>query len=390
MTPWKEVMKMTLREEQEKVQAAVSHSLADLREDPWLAQRVLANAKGEEPVKKKLSATMVLVIVLVTITTAALAVAAGKYFGWFDFYSEFYGVEVPEVAQQVMKDSGERQFTLGPVTFTVGELYCDGYTAMASAKISLAEGDDALVTGDAPNDCIGINSEGGDAYADALGLPRETTWAEAAKQLDRRLYIVDAMLEMPEELYGSESMFGAMTGSDGQATCFSMYSMNGKAYGEKVDATMYLNVKEYDAERETFSEIAEEYEHLPIFLEAPIDTKEYELPENTVIVHRFRLDSVKAVWMDAGMYVVSSFTALDGATEELAEELLGEVEPVQENGEGYPSGLNLTDTIQETSGWPEITTWRMTSVNGIPETLFLTIPEAGGERTKIELKLKEE
>ena len=105
---------------------------------------------------------------------------------------------------------------------------------------------------------------------------------------------------------------------------------------------------------------------------------------------RFRLDGVKAVWMDGGMYVVSSFTALDGATEELAEELLGEVEPVQENGEGYPSGLNLTDTIQETSGWPEITTWRMTSVNGIPETLFLTIPEAGGERTKIELKLKEE
>ena len=61
-------------------------------------------------------------------------------------------------------------------------------------------------------------TEGGDAYADALGLPRETTWAEAAKQLGRRLYIVDAMLEMPEELYGSESMFGAMTGSDGQAT----------------------------------------------------------------------------------------------------------------------------------------------------------------------------
>ena len=223
-----------------------------------------------------------------------------------------------------------------------------------------------------------------------LGLPRETTWAEAAKQLDRRLYIVDAMLEMPEELYGSESMFGAMTGSDGRATCFSMYSMNGKAYGEKVDATMYLNVKEYDAERETFSEIAEEYEHLPIFLEAPIDMKEYAVPENTVIADRFRLDSVKAVWMDAGVYVVSSFTALDGATEELAEELLGEVEPVQEDGERYPSGLNLTDTIQETSGWPEITTWRMTSVNGIPETLFLTIPEAGGERTKIELKLKEE
>ena len=107
---------MTLHEEQEKIQSAMKTALSGLQEDPWLTQRVLANAKGEEPVKKKLSATMVLVIVLVTITTAALAVAAGKYFGWFDFYSEFYGVEVPEVAQQVMKDSGERQFTLGPVT----------------------------------------------------------------------------------------------------------------------------------------------------------------------------------------------------------------------------------------------------------------------------------
>ena len=46
---------MTLHEEQERVQKAVSNSLAHVQEDPWLAQRVLANAKGEEPVVKKIS-----------------------------------------------------------------------------------------------------------------------------------------------------------------------------------------------------------------------------------------------------------------------------------------------------------------------------------------------
>ncbi|MBR6442321.1 MAG: hypothetical protein IKS46_01430, partial [Clostridia bacterium] len=85
-----------------------------------------------------------------------------------------------------------------------------------------------------------------------------------------------------------------------------------------------------------------------------------------------------------------TFTALDGATEHLADQLLCKVNPVYENGEEYPYGLNLTGTIEEYSEWPKITAWRMTSVNGIPETLILTIPEVNGELTKIELKLKEE
>ena len=55
---------MTLHEEQERVQKAVSNSLSHMQEDPWLTQRVLANAKGEEPVKKKLSTALVLCIVL--------------------------------------------------------------------------------------------------------------------------------------------------------------------------------------------------------------------------------------------------------------------------------------------------------------------------------------
>ena len=46
---------MTLHEEQERVQKAVGNSLSYVKEDPWLTQRVLANAKGEEPVVKKIT-----------------------------------------------------------------------------------------------------------------------------------------------------------------------------------------------------------------------------------------------------------------------------------------------------------------------------------------------
>ena len=82
---WKEVMTMTLHEEQERVQQAVSHSLSQVREDPWLAQRVLAHAKGEEPVKRKISLALVLGIV------GILALIGTAYALFSSQVAEFFG-----------------------------------------------------------------------------------------------------------------------------------------------------------------------------------------------------------------------------------------------------------------------------------------------------------
>lgn len=58
----------------EKVQLALDTTFSNLKDDPWLAQKVLANAKGEEkPVKKKISAAFILVMVLVLAAVTALA-----------------------------------------------------------------------------------------------------------------------------------------------------------------------------------------------------------------------------------------------------------------------------------------------------------------------------
>ena len=42
-------------DEKRKMQEILNHSLSGLKENPFLSQRVIAQAKGEEPVKKKLS-----------------------------------------------------------------------------------------------------------------------------------------------------------------------------------------------------------------------------------------------------------------------------------------------------------------------------------------------
>ena len=56
---------MNLHEEQAKIQKAVNAALSGLQEDPWLARRVLAKAKGEKSVKRKTYTAMVLSIVMV-------------------------------------------------------------------------------------------------------------------------------------------------------------------------------------------------------------------------------------------------------------------------------------------------------------------------------------
>ena len=99
---------MTLHEEQKKVQKAVESSLAFVQEDPWLVQRVLANAKGEEPVVKKISATFILIVLLAMITVTALA--AGIIYNQNWYYNNRGSALVehqPEVYEAVMENLTE-------------------------------------------------------------------------------------------------------------------------------------------------------------------------------------------------------------------------------------------------------------------------------------------
>ena len=68
------------------LQSAIDHRLSGLQENPFLARRIIAAAKGELPMKKKLSVSLILVLVL-TLTVLGLAYAlvqsriAGELYG---------------------------------------------------------------------------------------------------------------------------------------------------------------------------------------------------------------------------------------------------------------------------------------------------------------------
>ena len=89
----------------------------------------------------------------------------------------------------------------------------------------------------------------------------------------------------------------------------------------------------------------------------------------------FRLDGIRALHMPAGLYLTASFTALDGATEDLAEELLYDCEFVQPDGSRFPTGMNLTTALYTEGLWPRADLMGMISVEEIPKTMGLKLPD---------------
>ena len=357
----------------------------DMREALMSAAR---SVKEEEPVKRMTIRT-VLIAACVIIAATAAAIAAGKIFGWDDFFSDFYNSFVPGTARQIMEDSGETEFTLGPVTFSVGGLYCDGYLATSSTVVRVTDGSNALLTGPDPFDPLGANGNNGKMIAESLGVDPGLTWAEAAKQLNRPLYSVSTWLTVPEELSDGEGFGDPMFNADGSLTNFSAQLMNGKAYGDQIPCRIFLEVSKIDPDKdpEDQPEGQSVWEDISIYLEAPIDTRQYIVPEKITVENSFRLDGIRALHMPAGLYLTASFTALDGATEDLAEELLYDCEFVQPDGSRFPTGMNLTTALYTEGLWPRADLMGMISVEEIPKTLGLRLPD--GSIVTFELEPKE-
>lgn len=70
---------MRLEDEQRMVRQALDNALSGISEDPAMTARVLAQSKGETPMKRKLP--MAVIVLIVLLITTATAVAAG-WFAW--------------------------------------------------------------------------------------------------------------------------------------------------------------------------------------------------------------------------------------------------------------------------------------------------------------------
>ncbi len=125
---------MNLHEEQERVQKAVSNSLSHVQEDPWLTQRVLANAKGEEPMTKKISASAILIISLIAISMTAALAAALNSWGIINFAGDHANAYVPPKYEESITKENEIIETES-VRCTLQESYYDGKILRLTAQI---------------------------------------------------------------------------------------------------------------------------------------------------------------------------------------------------------------------------------------------------------------
>jgi len=346
----------------------------------------LSGLREEEPVKR-FTARTVLIAACIIIALMAVALAAGQILGWTDFYSDFYNTFVPDGAKQVMQDNGEASYTVGPVNFTVGGLYCDGHIATASTNARLAEGVNALLTGSDPYDAIGANGENGEMIAQKLGVDPELSWVDAAKELKIPLYSVRAILEAPEE-YSGEAMEDPMFNDDGSLTYFSMPLLNGKFDGEAMEFGIYLRVQEINAEDpEQQPEAVKEHKSISIPLEKVMETKEYTVPANLTVEDTVRLDSVRGDLFPGGLYLTASYTVLkDSISEDDAVDILYSLEYVQPNGDSFPTGMSLSGGVKDFDTWPVVETEDMISTNEFPEKIGLMIN--GDEDSIVMLELK--
>lgn len=347
------------------------------------------SVREEEPVKR-FTARTVLIAACIIIATMAIAVAAGKIFGWTDFYSENYGTVVPDAAQKVMQDNGETTWELGPVTFTAGGLYCDGRIATASTVVRMKEGNDGLLTSD-PFERIGAIGDNGVNAAKRLGVDPEMTWAAAAKELNVPLYSIRAILEVPGE-YAEEAMEDPMYNEDGSMTYFSMPLINGRFTGDKMDCRVYLRVEEINPDNpEDGAEALKEWKEISIPVSGPIETKEYTVPGEVLILDVFRLDSVRADLKPGGLYLTCACTAQnqpeeDDEDKEETASILYELQFEQEDGKPFPDGMDLSTRIKGLDKWPAVEREELLSVNEFPEKIVMVLPD--GEETKITLELK--
>ena len=123
-------------DEKREMQKILNHSLSGLKENPFLAQRVIAQAKGEKPVVKKISASMILVIVILCLTLTAIA--AGIIYNQEWYWNNRNSPEKeykPEVYGELMENMEENP---------AQQADDDGLVQVAVREVSWAPGADVM------------------------------------------------------------------------------------------------------------------------------------------------------------------------------------------------------------------------------------------------------
>ena len=174
------------REIMNLVRTAIDDCTRGIDESPSLQYRIAQKAKGEEPVKKKLSLTAILVIALLCVTVTGALAATLNAWGILDFAGRYQDTYIPpNIEANITKEN--LTFESDLVTCTVQETYYDGKIFRVTANILPKDGSLLLGPGACPEDSMA------DLIPDYEG--ETTIGAYALQRCGGRLTEVDPSIE---------------------------------------------------------------------------------------------------------------------------------------------------------------------------------------------------
>lgn len=326
-----------------------------------------ARSVKEEEKMKRAALRTVLIVALIVIATTAVAFAAGNIFGWNEFFSAiFTDTRIPQKALEEMRSTQAREFTVGNITFTAQELFCDGRTVMSATEARTADGSDAVIVMD-PFAGLNAIGENGKAYAAKLGVSEGMSGIDAARKLGVPLYSVRAILQLEEDQFTGDQMEEALWNEEGSMVYFSLVdSLKPEAIGDTLHAKLFLRVTEYDTE--TAAELSREKMEADIEIPvSPVLAERDYAPEEALAANGLTLEKVHAVQTAAGVYLETVFTAGEGVEQNAFYEL-PECDYRTAEGQPYAFGMNLSISY-DLDAWPTASMTFLISEDELPEAL---------------------
>ena len=134
---------------------------------------------------------------------------------------------------------------------------------------------------------------------------------------------------------------------------------------------IWLQVYEIDPETGDVKDIADSQEDILVPMSLSADAVTYHVQEDYT-AFGLHLDSVRAEKTASGMYIYMDFTARDGMTED--EFLEYQLYPVwlDENGEEYPEGMNMSYEINM-DHWPRVSITSQIAADSVPDRIWLRL-----------------
>lgn len=308
-------------------------------------------------------------LLVAALTSAAIAADALLGLGWLDYLKSEFQVSAPDSAGKVMLNAEPMIREIGPVTFTAQETLSDGHIAVSTILARMTDGTPALFTTD-PYQSIGSGRYGED-YARSLGLSPDVTWLDGAKQLNRPLYFIRAILDLSPEYVTEPTMEDSLMNADGSLSMYSMAPLSPNTFSGELPVSFFLMVASLDpATGETVASWRETVE-ATIPLQPMLDEKTYA-PQGAFRLDGYAIERVHAARYSTGAYLTLFVTAPSSATpEDLYAHAFSSFLLTDDAGQPLPAGMAFQMSI-DASQWPRAAILTMVSVDALPETLHIS------------------